>query len=253
VLETSLRVYLETVLPDIATPKTEMAETCKNPWLDLPSEPPYVLPCDRENLGQLIQEIKAKDAINLLSLPEPFIGNSASATVLLLSLNPGDSPDDKKVHADPAFREALLCNLRHGPQEYPFYPLNPKLKGTPSDNYWTSHVHSLLQHPDLNRQRIAERLCVVEWFPYHSKKSGVPRTPLLPSQQYSFDLVRRAIGRKLIVGMRAKSRWEKVDARLADVPYLKKTQSPYISPNNCGNELFAKIVEALKSSSPGKR
>lgn len=224
-----------------------MAETRENPWLGLPSEPPYVLPCDRESLGQLIQEIKTNDhAINLLSLPEPFIGNSASANVLLLSLNPGDSPDDTKVHSDPAFREASLCNLRHGPQEYPFYPLNPKLKGTPCDNYWTSHVRWLLEHPELNRQRIAERLCVVKWFPYHSKKSGVPRTLLLPSQQYSFDLVRQAIGRKLIVGMRGKSRWEKVDARLADVPYLKKTQSPYISPNNCGNELFEKIVEALK-------
>jgi len=75
------------------------------------------------------------------------------------------------------------------------------------------------------------------------------KTRILPENLSSHELsrlVRRAIGRKLIVGMRAKSRWEKVDARLADVPYLKKTQSPYISPNNCGNELFEKIVEALR-------
>jgi hypothetical protein len=221
-----------------------------NPWLDLPASAPYVLPCDRESLEKLIEKIKAKavadHAINLDSLPEPFIGNPDSAKVILLSLNPGDSPDDKTAHAHSAFRQALLCNLRHGPQDFPFHPLHPDLKWTACGKWWTSHVRELLEHPQLNRQCIAQRLCVVEWFPYHSKKNGVPPIPVLPSQEYSFNLVRQAIGQKLIVGMRAKKRWDEVDPRLADVPYLRNPQAPYISPKNCGEGLFIRIVEALK-------
>jgi len=221
-----------------------------NPWLDLPSEPPFVLPADRENLATLSRKITAsgrgEHAINLESLPEPFIGNPDSATVLLLNMNPGDSPDDKKAHDDPAFREALLCNLRQEEQNFPFYPLNPDLKWTACANWWTNHVHWLLEHPALNRQRIAQRLCVIEWFPYHSKRNGVPKRSVLPSQDYCFEMVKKALGKKLIVGMRARGFWTDVDARLADIPYLKNPQAPYISPRNAGESLFSKIVEALR-------
>ena len=223
----------------------------RNPWLDLPSSPPYVLPCDRESLGQLMEKLNARGvgdyAINLNSLPEPFIGKSDSATVLLLSLNPGNDPKDQIAHRDPAFREALRCNLRHGIQDHPFYALRPALEWTGCGHYWTSHVRWLLEHPELDRSCIAERLWVVDWFPYHSKKSGVPAKAILPSQQYGFEMVRKAIGKKLIVGLRAKRLWGEVDPRLADVPYLRSWQASHLSPKNCGEKVFNQIVEALKS------
>ena len=222
----------------------------RNPWLDLPSEPPYVLPVDQESLAGLRQRIASRgrieQRISLETLPEPFIGNPDTATVMLLSLNPGGSAEDKKTHTNPEFRETILCNLRHGKQEYPFYGLNPKFGWTGCGTWWTRHVRGLLEHSALNRQRIAQRLCVVEWFPYHSQKNGVPARSSFPSQQYSFDIVKRAIGRKLIVGMRSRNRWRDVDSRLADVPYLKNPQAPYISPGNAGERLFNNIVEALK-------
>src|SRR5205823_11880199 len=129
---------------------------------DLPVVPSYVPPSDRESLDRLIAEIEAQGFIdhklNLGLLPEPFIGNPNSATVLLLSVNPGDAPGDKKAHEDPAFREAILCNLRHGTQDHPFYPLYPPLRWTACADWWTRHVRWLLEHPDLDRRCIAERL-----------------------------------------------------------------------------------------------
>ncbi len=221
-----------------------------NPWLHLPSIAPYVPPCDHQALDVFIKKLtpkgKSDHAINLESIPEPFIGNPESASVLLLSLNPGDDPKDAAAHKNPEFREALLCNLRHGSQLYPFYALHPEFERTGCGDYWTRHLRWLLEHPLLNRKCIAERLLVVDWFPYHSKKSGVPKSAILPSQSYVFEMVRQAIGKKLIVGLRAKARWRGVDPRLADVPYLRSPQASYVSPNNCGEEVFNKIVEALK-------
>ena len=222
-----------------------------NPWLNLPAQPPFVLPGDGGSLTALSRKIAAVGsndcAINLDSLPEPFIGNPETATVLLLNLNPGDDPDDARAHADPAFREALIRNLRHGAQEYPFYPLNPALRWTACGTWWTKHVRELLEHRLLDRLRVAQRLCVVEWFPYHSKRGRMlPDNLVCQSQQYCFEIVRKAIGSKLIVGMRSRQKWAYVDARLASVPYLRNFQAPYISVGNTGHPLFGQIVEALR-------
>ena len=223
----------------------------QNPWLDLPSDPPFVLPIDRASVSRLNQRIfatgQSQHALNLESLPEPFIGNPETATVILLNLNPGDSPDDKKAHADPTFREALLCNLRQREQKYPFYPLDPDLEWTACAKWWTSHVRKLWQHRELSREQVAQRLCVIEWFPYHSQKEGLPTTSVCPSQQYCFEVVRKAIGSKMIVGMRSRRRWADVDSRLAGIPYLNNPQAPYVSPRNAGDKLFQEIVNALKS------
>lgn len=216
-----------------------------NPWLDLPFDVPYLLPIDRESLSRLTGH--SRQSINLESIPEPFIGNPETATVLLLNLNPGDSPDDSQSHANPAFREALLCNLRHAQQDYPFYALNPEFRWTACAKWWTTRLRQLLKHPALERQKIARLLCVIEWFPYHSKVASLPRTMVCPSQQYCFDIVRKAIGsKKVIIGMRARKRWADVDARLGEVPYLKNPRSPYITPCNAAESLFSQIVEALK-------
>jgi hypothetical protein len=221
-----------------------------NPWLLLPSDAPYVLPADRSGVATIRERVassgRTERLIDLNTLPEPFIGNPTSAKVLLLNLNPGASPDDKKAHADPAFRQALLCNLREGAQEYPFYPLDPALSWTACARWWTSHLRLLLEHPDLHRSAIAQRLCVIEWFPYHSRKSGIPDNTSIPSQEYCFTIAKEAIEKKLIIGMRARNRWAKVDPRLALVPYLRNPQSPYISPANAGETLFREIVDALR-------
>ncbi|MCL5288868.1 MAG: hypothetical protein M1453_12865 [Acidobacteria bacterium] len=221
----------------------------RNPWLDLPEISPYILEIDRDSLSKLHERVLARGSedhtINLTSVPEPFIGNPHSATVVLLNLNPGDGPEDKDAHLHPRFRAAMFANLSHNLKEYPFYPLHPELAWTPCAQWWRPRLRALCDIGGLELATVAQRLCVIEWFPYHSRKAGFPIKRVCPSQEYSFELAKKAIGNRLIVGMRARRHWNEVHSQFAEVPYLKNPQSPYISPGNAGR-LFPQIVAALR-------
>lgn len=219
----------------------------QSPWSKLKPTPPYVLAEDRVDINKLLEkQLDPTYAINLNSIPEPFIGLPELATVILLNLNPGDGDGDKVAHADPAFREAMFCNLTHEYQEYSFYPLNPAFAWTGAGKWWLQNLRQLFEVGGLNPATVARKLCVIEWFPYHSIKAKLPLRAVCPSQGYSFALARRALSNKLVVGMRARTRWEIVDKKLDFVPYLKNPQRVSISPRNAGEDLFWKIVSALR-------
>jgi hypothetical protein len=218
----------------------------RNVWLDLPTTSPYVLQIDRTAIDQYNAKAAGATKINVESIPEPFIGNPATASVILLNLNPGDSPDDPRAHADRAFRDAIIRNLRHDPQEYAFYPLNPKFAWTACAKNWTQNLHELWEKGRLTRVIVAERLCVIEWFPYHSAKAGLPTKPICASQQYSFEMALRALGKKLVVGMRGKKKWAQVDPEFGKIPYLKNPQCGAVSVGNTPDGLFDEIVKALR-------
>lgn len=218
-----------------------------NPWPGLPAQSPYILDMDRDSIKQYNERRRADEKkVIVASIPEPFIGNPQSATVVLLNLNPGHSENDAKAHTDPAFRTAMIHNLRHEPQEYPFYSLNSKFAWTPAGIWWRAHT-SKLHKAGLEWAAISERLLVIEWFPYHSKKSGLPNHVVCPSQEYSFQLAKDMLDKKrIVIGMRSKRYWLNVDQRIQDVPFLKNPQNPHISVANAGKELFEQIVEALR-------
>jgi hypothetical protein len=218
----------------------------ENPWLELRDASPYVLECDQVGINYLNEKATPQTKINFESIPEPFIGNPETATVILLNLNPGDSPHDAKAHADTGFRAAMIHNLRHKPQEYLFYPLNPKFEWTACAKWWTQHLHQLWDMGGLDLATVAERLCAIEWFPYHSARAGLPTKPICPSQEYSFYLARKALGKKLVVGLRAKKMWAKVDPQFAKIPYLKNPQCGAVSVGNTPDGLFDAIVQALR-------
>lgn len=222
----------------------------RNPWLELPREPRYVLPCDCSGIASLNQRIAAKgrgSAINDQSIPEPFIGNPRLATVILLSLNPGDSAEDPNTHRNRQFREALVRNLHHQRQDYPFYALNPAFAWTGCGKWWRKHLRELLDNDRLEPATVGRRLCVIEWFPYHSLNAkALPRRPVCPSQDYSFELAKQALeDKQLVVGMRARKRRTEVDERFASIPYMNSAQNPVVSIRNAGESLFWQIVEAL--------
>lgn len=222
----------------------------QNPWSELPSQSPYVLDIDRASIAQYNRSrLKADQRVVPESIPEPFIGNPHSAKVVLLNLNPGHSENDAKAHADQDFREAMMHNLRHGGQECPFYALNPKFAWTPCGIWWRAHT-SKLHKAGLSWEAISAGLLVIEWFPYHSKKSGLPLTPVCPSQEYSFQLVKKMLESKIVVGMRSKRHWTNAIPAVQDFPFLKNPQNPQISPGNMVAELFERIVEALRENCP---
>jgi hypothetical protein len=219
----------------------------QNPWLELPAQPPYVLDIDRDSIARYNNRRGPESKVNVESVPEPFIGNPQSARVVLLNLNPGDSDDDRKAYTDAAFRGAMGSNLRHERQEYAFYPLNPKFAWTPCARWWRAHTRELLE-TGLEFTTVAERLLVIEWFPYHSKKSALPVKRVCPSQDYSFQLAMEMLEKRLVIRMRSKKQWVEVDPRFRRVPFLKNPQNPCISIGNCGEDLFKRIVKAFQEN-----
>jgi len=221
----------------------------QNPWSELPGQSPYVLATDGGSIDKYNKLKKNDHKIIVESIPEPFIGNPRSAKVVLLNLNPGHSEDDAKAHSDPDFRQAMMRNLRHEKQDCPFYALNPKFAWTPCGRWWRAHTRRL-HDAGLPWECISQGLLVIEWFPYHSKTSGLPIKPVCPAQQYSFQLAKEMLESKIVVGMRSKKHWLDAVPAVRSVPFLKNPQNPHISPANTGTELFARIVEALRQNCP---
>jgi hypothetical protein len=217
-----------------------------NPWLELPAESPYILEMDREAIERYNRSVHSEQTRVIVEpIPEPFIGNPQSARVVLLNLNPGHSEDDAKAQSDSAFRNAMMHNLRHEEQEYPFYALNPKFAWTACGIWWRAHTCKL-HEAGLSWEAISDGLLVIEWFPYHSKRSALRSEPVCPSQQYSFQLAKEMLENKVVVGMRSKKHWLNVDPAVQNVPFLKNPRNPHISPANTGADLFGRIVEALR-------
>jgi hypothetical protein len=85
-------------------------DTVENPWLHLPTEPPYVLHGDREcveEFNSALNDSQHKHYLQLNEiLPEPFVG-AKDAPVLLLSNNPGIGGESTPCRKTPAFRAAM--------------------------------------------------------------------------------------------------------------------------------------------------
>ncbi len=217
-----------------------------NPWLQLRSESPYILEMDRKSINRFNASRNGEDETRTIiadSLPEPFIGNPESARVVLLGLNPGHSSEDEAAYRDPSFREAIFNNLKHVQQECPFYPLNPKFGWTPTAKWWCPRTKKLREATGLSDEQFAERLLVIEWFPYHSERSGLPTRQLCESQSYSFWLAKKMRDEgKLVIGMRSRKHWEEAHTELATVPFLKNPQSGFITRGNMHPDWFDRIV-----------
>jgi hypothetical protein len=100
----------------------------------------------------------------------------------------------------------------------------------------------------LDDATLAERLLVIEWFPYHLKKSALSTKPVCESQNYSFQLANEMLEKKkLAVGMRSMKHWVAVDQQFGrTVQFLKNPQCGYISRGNTEGDLFDRIVKALE-------
>jgi hypothetical protein len=148
-----------------------------------------------------------------------------------------------------------LANLRHKQAKYPFYLLDPDLNFAPGFCWWKQKLGPLMGALDDPRgEKVSKGVFCVEFFPYHSETfSSRWNTNILPSQEYSFRLVQRAIRRNaLILIMRSGKIWRE------HVPELKtyskdrweeasSPQNPAISPNNFP-KLFLEAVRRLRGT-----
>jgi hypothetical protein len=211
-----------------------------NPWLALPSRPPYLLPCDSDAICAHNATAPEAYRLQLDLLPEPFFGSIKAPAVLLL-LNPGFDDRDSEAHARPGFQSALRNNYTHGSSEFPFYYLDPVLDG-PGRKWWERKLGPVMK---IDRKKLAISLLCVQYFPYHSRRF---RSSLrLDSQKYGFHLVRSAINRgAVVVIMRAKKLWIKEIPELEGYSLsftLKNPRNVTISRRNC--EDFDKVFSAI--------
>lgn len=218
-----------------------------NPWLELPvSGDCYVLNVDRSAINAYNEYQSGATRIITESIPEPFIGNPNSARILFLNLNPGHTEGDRTDHMNSEFRNAIFANIRHESQEFPFYPLNPRFSLTGAGKWWRKHTRRLQEATGLDDFTLANRLIVIEWFPYHSVGSALPTEQVCESQQYSFQLAKQILRKGLqVVLMRAKKQWAAVDQCLENEPTLRGRRA-WISKGNMEGDLFDRVVAALK-------
>jgi hypothetical protein len=225
----------------------------ENPWYLLPDRAPYVLPSDdrcvrdfNKKVGPGSNRFLRIDKI----LPEPFVG-AQDAPVVLLSNNPGfgEQATNKRVQE---FMDRMRKNLLHECLKYPFVFLDPDLRGV--GKWWERKLKYLLKR--FGREVIARSVLNITYFPYPSRRFG-HRKLRVPSQVYSFGLVRDAVNRKaIIVFMRREDMWKEAVPELKNYDRLfqvKNVQNPAISPRNCPEHEYERVIEAITEAERKKQ
>lgn len=226
---------------------TAPPEPIENPWARLPAGQPFVLSEDRQALESFNRTAPPHLQLRLEHLPEPFLGRP-DAPVVLLGLNPGYDERDDHWHNLPEFAARSRANMVHGPLDYPFYLLDPA-HPTPGHDWWRKKLRALIERTSL--MAVARNVLCVEFFPYHSLSYGHDGLRV-PSQYYSFDLVRRAMARgAVLVRMRAEARWFRAVPQLASYERLRRctsVQNPTISHRSLPDG-FEEIVGLVRAHS----
>lgn len=199
--------------------------------MDLALEAPFVLDTDSDKIARYNARARDEHQVRKDAWPFPFMGNP-EAPIVLLNLNPGYKANDVLWQDNDALKHAYRANLRHDEAEYPFTLLDPQFRGHPGNDWWRAKLRELIDA--FGPKTVAQNVLVLEWFPYPSIKYGRP--PRLFSQNYTFELARRAArrGATLIV-IRARSPWEDSVDELRDVRLhvLNSPISGAVSARNC--------------------
>jgi hypothetical protein len=227
----------------------------ENPWIQIPEESPFVLPCDMGIINAFnSQKRNTPFEIILDEIPSPYIGDPESP-VVFLNLNPGYSPEESRSPKISLFREVARANMLHRFFDYPFYVLDPSLKGTPSGYEWFSQKFGPLLHAarvrGMNPMDVSKKIFLVEYFPYKSQRCAPKwKGDTLPSQKYAISLVEKAIIRQAtVVIMRSEKPWLNAAPSLRNYPNRYTLHSPQevtISEKNLGWKGFQSVIESLE-------
>ena len=157
-----------------------------NPWVSLPDQPPFILDEDKPYVDAFNQLDKRKGdhRINLDHTPEPRLG-PIDAPVIILQLNPSYAVCEAGGAKDLNRQKENLRSIR---DEHA-----PHLGVTMKDLWWAPRLRSLIENA--GEEKAAKGICSVEFFPYRSRTFAHGHIRL-PSQDYTFGLVRSFIERK---------------------------------------------------------
>lgn len=221
-----------------------------NPWVNLPPLPSssYVLPVDVSYVDCFNKSAAPSHQIVTDQIPEPWLGSAQDACLFVLQLNPRylltDAPAAKK--------HPVIGKLNE-----------PHFGITDRDKWWLSCFKKLALdigcslHPDeclklqLNAgyMHLATRVCSVEYFPYGSNEYSHSLLRL-PSQDYSFELVRDALSRGVYIAvMKGYKEWLGAVPELCGYGKLGLLKgyrgAKYISPASCGDSFYNSLLATL--------
>jgi hypothetical protein len=248
------RRQLQTIRRVIVTCKTDLPT---NPWLDLPSSRDFVLEKDLCVLRKKEYYNKISE-LHLEEPPGPFIGNPRTASVVLLSLNPGYVIDNLHPESKRFVIEAWVQAAKL-PEDANFFPIDLSYLRTSKSCWWADRLEHLLTVVD--REVVMKNLACIELFPYPTADFEKLRrkVPPLPSRDFSFALVKAAIRRgALMIIMRGYNLWlssvGELDSpnviRLAN-PRRPDITPPRLKPRRAGNmtsEEWMRVLRAFGSS-----
>lgn len=209
--------------------------------------------------------------------PEPYMGNLSNPKIVFLFLNPGYSEKDNDVHADPRIAGVFENNLNQDFKEtdYPFCWLSfkdPIKEENPGAFYWNRLIdqknrdNSFLRNlaearkepEDITRIWLAQNICDIELFPYHSKKfksKWAKDGTELESVQKAREAVIEAIDNysdTLFVFMRSFAKWIPKNDRprileKGNVIVNKSVRNPSLNPNLNANCTGRQILDFIRA------
>lgn len=216
-----------------------------NPWPTLTQGSPFVLAGDLAAVSEFNSTAPDNYILRTGLLPEPYVGR-VGAPVVLLALNPGCSHGDIACHADPEFRERVRTCHRQDDVEWPYYYLAPDASGPGAE--WSRRVLGHLIR-EVGLLTVARNVVMYEYVAYHSV-SYSHRTPSLPSQEFTFESVRNALGGSTVVFVtRGWKEWVQRIPEIAASSKVFRTRSAQnivITPRN-SPEGWDAAIEALRT------
>lgn len=119
--------------------------------------------------------------LHLGLIPQPLVGDVLGASIYILLLNPGLSPDDHYGEYEvPAYRRALLANLKQQwhREAVPFIFLDPQYSWHAGFAWWHGKFARVIERLAASRcisfasarRTLASRLASIELIPYHSAR-----------------------------------------------------------------------------------
>lgn len=189
--------------------------------------------------------------------PAPFMGNFENAEIVILMLNPGFDEKEEERYFYSKYKNYWINEIqRKKSSKYSLFCLEEEY--CQYSDYWLKKLTPLIDVS--SREKVSEKICKIQFFPYHSKKyKKIPVKLLkkfnfnkfLPSQLYNFKIVRNAMERNAIIIIpRAKKQWFEAINGLSEYSNLYFTnsyQNIILSEKNLGKMTFEIIKEKLNS------
>ncbi len=239
--------------------------------------PPHIFPGDEVLLRREIserwifpasnwKEYLAKDfpslsdkRLHLALIPRPFAGRLESASIVILTLNPGLNPVDYYAeYTVPQYRRALRRELKqaNGPTVF----LNPRFSWHSGFMYWYRKLKGLIssfekRHAIGPRKALnffATRVAVLELVPYHSASFGLPNRILgeLSSVRLAQRYVSQVLlplaraGKITLIVARAGARWNLHNRRGVVVYNRGETRAAHLTASSRGGKVIAHALDA---------